>query len=86
MAVSGRAHLTGLDLLAFRRPDFWPSLSPARASKWAAIAELYGYPDIALELLDHAAAVTDEERRLLASFKDSVHRSAGTEPPAELHY
>src|ERR1043166_9384791 len=73
--ISGRAQLTGLDLLAFRRPSSWPQFTPVRAVKWAAIAELYGYPDIALELLDSAIAANPEVVQL-TNFRHAIRQGA----------
>jgi FkbM family methyltransferase len=74
--LAGRAHLTGLDLLAFKRPEHWGPMSHTRAVKCAAIAELYGFPDIALELLESAQTVTDVERRQAIAFCETIRRTA----------
>jgi len=82
--LDGRPQLTGLDLLAFKAPSAWRQLSAVRATKWAAIAELYGYPDIAVEVLEAAATQNDEERLALSTFTEALRAAAlaPVRPPA----
>jgi len=82
-AVSGRAHLVGLDLLAFRKPAQWQRMTPERALKWAAIAELYGYPDIALDLLAAAVAGSDRDAAALDYFRKAITSGGESSEPAQ---
>jgi FkbM family methyltransferase len=50
-SLGGKRQLVGLDLLFFKRPPLREGADDPRMLKAAAIAELYGYPDLALELL-----------------------------------
>ncbi len=48
----GKRQVVGLDLLLIRDPADWPAdADPVRRAKAAAVAEAFGFPDVALELL-----------------------------------
>lgn len=82
-----KRQIVGLDLLFFREPALAPGhfASPAAAAKAAAIAEMYGFPDLSLEIIDLSRPDGAEEissmqamRRLIV---EGVHADA-----ASLHY
>jgi FkbM family methyltransferase len=50
--LGGKPQVTGLDLLFFKDPPHWDSSKLSNAVKAAAIAQLYGFPDFAIEILD----------------------------------
>ena len=82
-----KRQIVGLDLLFFRDPSSAPErfADVVNAAKAAAIAEMYGFPDLALEIVDlsrpteaEAAKSIQELRRLIV---DGTHTDV-----ARLHY
>lgn len=82
-----KRQIVGLDLLFFREPSLAPGhfATPVAAAKAAAIAEMYGFPDLALEIIDLCRPTGLEEissvqamRRLIV---DGLHTDA-----TSLHY
>lgn len=58
--LAGKRQLVGLDLLLIRDPaDFPAEAGPVRRAKAAAVAEAYGFPDVALELLPDGGPLRD---------------------------
>jgi FkbM family methyltransferase len=85
----GKRQLVGLDLLFFREPSDLPDrfANLVNSAKAAAVAELYGFPDLALEILDMVKPASSEEasrvkglRGRLLDAASAVHAAAG------LHY
>ena len=88
----GRRQVVGLDLLFLKEPALDPArfARPAVAAKAAAIAELYGVPELALGLLELCVPPTAQEGRLVDELRAALMSpaspgNAGT-APAKLHY
>lgn len=64
--VGQKRQVVGLDLLFFKEPSLVQDRfhSPVLAAKAAAIAELYGFPDLAVEILDIARAASPDNASL----------------------
>jgi FkbM family methyltransferase len=76
-----KRQITGLDLMFFREPTACPHhfTKPAAAAKAAAIAELYGFPDLALEILDLCVGGEPTEMRLIEDLRKLIidaHKAA----------
>jgi FkbM family methyltransferase len=88
----GRRQIVGLDLLFLKEPALDPArfARPAVAAKAAAIAELYGVPELALELLELCVPPTAHERRLVDELRATLMTPAApgnaSAAPAKLHY
>jgi FkbM family methyltransferase len=80
LARKEKRQIIGLDLLFFREPSRFPDrfASVVAATKAAAIAELYGYPDMALEIIDLCVPTTALEAGLV----DRLRRAIISGPPA----
>jgi len=58
--LAGKRQITGLDLLLIRDPADWPSDAPLpRRAKAAAVAEAFGFPDVAYELVGDEATLRE---------------------------
>jgi FkbM family methyltransferase len=58
--LAGKHQVVGLDLLLVRDPADWPPGAPlARRARCAAVAEAFGFPDVALELIGDRPALRD---------------------------
>ena len=81
LARKEKRQIIGLDLLFFREPSRFPErfASPVAATKAAAIAELYGFPDIALEILDLCVPATSLEAELVDRLRRAI--ISGPVPP-----
>src|SRR6185312_5917081 len=81
-AVRRKRQITGLDFLFFKDPPVWGDTppTPAKIAKAAAIAELYGFPDFALEILDAYQRMNPAAGQVLASLRHQITLS--TEPMA----
>lgn len=92
--LGGKRQIVGLDLLFLRDPADWPAGAPeTRRIKAAAVAEAFGFPDVALELLDGeralaaivlAAAAERTRPRRLGRLRSVLGRGPDT-PFAPLH-
>jgi FkbM family methyltransferase len=74
LAVAGKREIVGLDLLFFKeltgiRERF---ASPVAAAKAAAISELYGFPDVALEILDMCTPPPKEHEAMLLALRSMI--------------
>jgi hypothetical protein len=80
--VNGKGQVTGLDLLFLREPASFVATcaSIARRVKAAAIAELYGFPDVALDLLETCPASSE-----IAAMQRDILGATNIER-AKLHY
>jgi FkbM family methyltransferase len=69
-----KRQIIGLDLLFFREPSRFPGhfASAVTAVKAAAIAELYGFPDLALEILDLCISTNPMEVRLIDGLRRAI--------------
>jgi len=78
----GKRQLIGLDLLFFREPCLEPRrfASPVAAAKAAAIAELYDFPDLALEILE-LCSPTPTQAPLIDKLKQSLISEKTTDTP-----
>lgn len=78
--INGKAQITGLDLLFFREPsDFVASVADhTKRVKAAAIAELYGFPDVAAQILQSCLHVEPRAAALL-----DLVRTESTPPQAK---
>lgn len=75
--LNGKSQVTGLDLLFFKEPRHWAAASTlAKYAKAAAIAELYGFPDYAAEVLDACEAPD----AIVSSLRQDII-AAHTRPP-----
>lgn len=71
-ALGGKRQIVGLDLLFLRDPTAWEvAESAVRRAKGAAVAEAFGFPDVALELL---AADAELSAVVLAAAAERVRR------------
>lgn len=73
-ALTGKREIVGLDLLFLREPTEVRERfkSPVTAAKAAAIAELYGLPDLAIELLGMCEARSEAETALLGKLRNQI--------------
>jgi hypothetical protein len=80
--VNGKGQVTGLDLLFMREPAAFiaAGASGSRLIKAAAIAELYGFPDMALDLLDTCPASAE-----ISAMQRNILEATNIES-AKLHY
>ena len=87
VAHPSKREIVGLDLLFLREPTAVRDRfsNGAKAAKAAAIADLYGVPDIALEILDMALPKSAAEADLLSCLRRSVLEDTGAKA-ALLHY
>jgi FkbM family methyltransferase len=74
LAAVGKREIVGLDLLFFREPTSIRErlASPVAAAKAAAIAELYGFPDVALEILDMCEGLSEEQETMLLALRSMI--------------
>jgi FkbM family methyltransferase len=84
-----RRQIVGLDLLFFREPASIPLrfVDPVAAAKAAAIAELYGFPDLALEIVELSAPGDPGQANSIRALRELI--LAGTDTnrkAAHLHY
>jgi FkbM family methyltransferase len=70
--LGGKHQVVGLDLLLIRDPADWPAgAAPARRARAAAVAEAFGFPEVALELVNDQPALRDV---LLAAGAERLRR------------
>ena len=81
LARKEKRQIIGLDLLFFREPSRCPDrFAPVvAATKAAAIAELYGFPDLALEIIDLCVPETALEAGLVHRVRRAI--IGGPPPP-----
>jgi FkbM family methyltransferase len=84
-----KRQIVGLDLLFFREPASVPLrfADPVVAAKAAAIAELYGFPDLALEIIELSDPNGAAQVNSIATLRQLILEGAGTDgKAAHLHY
>jgi FkbM family methyltransferase len=84
----GKRQLIGLDLLFFREPSDLPDRFAClvASAKAAAIAELYGFPDLALEILDMVKPSNSEQATLKERLREKIVDATKPSVAASLHY
>jgi FkbM family methyltransferase len=83
-----KRQIVGLDLLFFREPASIPLrfADPVVAAKAAAIAELYGFPDLALEIIE-LSDPNGTQVNSITTLRQLILEGAGTDgKAAHLHY
>jgi len=84
--LQGKAQITGLDLLFFRESNARLSASKrlTKVLKAAAVAEVYGFPDYAVELLSAAAESNPSGGEMLRLARDMVIQNF--QPPQSVRH
>ncbi|MBP0001022.1 MAG: FkbM family methyltransferase [Cyanobacteria bacterium SID2] len=90
VSLYGKQQVHGLDLLFFKEPAVFPSDRDGlvKCVKSAAIADLYGYPDYAIEILNSHIERCAEHTQILQSAIAEIVRSSQVPPQggfASLH-
>lgn len=84
--MAGKAQITGLDLLLFKESNAWLGARNrlTKVLKAAAIAEVYGFPDYAVELLGATAELNPSEGGMLRLARDMVIQNF--QPPQSVRH
>lgn len=76
LKLFGKQQIIGLDLLFFKEPATWLSRTNTnqltKIIKAAAIAEVYGFPDYAIELLNAEIERSPDQADMLKSVRDTI--------------
>jgi FkbM family methyltransferase len=88
LLARNKRQIVGLDLLFFREPTAVPArfADAATAARAAAIAELYGFPDLALEILDLSVPNGPSQAADMSALRNALVNGGNAEFAAKLHY
>lgn len=82
LKLFGKQQIIGLDLLFFKEPATWLSRTntdqKTKIIKAAAIAEVYGFPDYAVELLNAEIERSPDKADMLKSVRDTIIQNSRT--------
>lgn len=82
LKLFGKQQIIGLDLLFFKEPAMWLSRTntnqKTKIIKAAAIAEVYGFPDYAIELLNAEIERSPDKTEILKSVRDTIIQNSRT--------
>lgn len=81
----GKSQIIGLDFLFLKEPKNFRNFftSPTKLTKAAAIAEVYGFPDYALEIIEKNLKYFPKEKNTLLNLKEIITVNA---KPGNLYY